>query len=167
MEMNLNDLQRLNTAVEFIIGQESYADTTRALKAKLDFSEEPFVWSVIDMRSLDCDLPEAIKSVWIFVLRRDAPSGCHYHPNSIQHMVMIEGQGLSRVGESKKRMVRFGAPEAALNDVWHVIGENVPHEFFPEETEMVVVSLHTCPADELEEIDCATRRQRIYEGATV
>jgi hypothetical protein len=162
-EMNLTDIQKLNTVVEFIIGQESFADTTQALKAKLDHSEEPFVWSVLNMNSLDCALPETIKSVWVFVLRRDVPSGCHYHPNSIQHMVVVEGKGLSRVGESQKRMVRFGAPEVALNDVWHVVGENVPHEFFPEETDMVVVSFHTCPSNKLEEIDCATRQIRIYE----
>jgi hypothetical protein len=161
--MNPNYLQKLNTVVEFLVRQKSYANTIEALKAKLEHSEEPFLWSVIDMESLDCDLPEQIKSAWIFVLKQDVPSGCHYHPNSIQHMVMVEGQGQSRVGESQKKMDKFGSSEVSLNDVWYVIGENVPHEFFPEETDMVVVSFHTCAANELEEIAYGTHQRRLYK----
>jgi hypothetical protein len=45
-----------------------------------------------------------------------------------------------------------------------VIGEGVPHEFFPEETEMVVVSFHTCDARELEEIELKAGVKRLYQS---
>jgi hypothetical protein len=161
--MTLDYLQRLDAAVAILISQESYANTIEAMKVKLAHCAEAFVWSVIDLKTFPCDLPDKIKSAWIFVLKRDVSSGCHYHPNSIQHMVMIEGQGQSRVGESQKRMVRFGSPGVSLNDQWYVIGESVPHEFLPEDSDMVVVSFHTCAATELEEIACGTGERRLYE----
>jgi hypothetical protein len=97
-------------------------------------------------------------------LKRDVPSGCHYHPNSVQHMVMIEGQGQSSVGNLRREMIRFGTPDQPLETVWYVINEGVPHEFFPEETEMIVVSFHTCEARELEEIACGSGGARLYLG---
>jgi hypothetical protein len=119
---------------------------------------------VIDLNSVDRELPEGIKSCWVFVLKKDMPSGCHYHPNSIQHMVMIKGRGVSKVGGISKEMVRFGSSNGLLTDAWHVIGEGVPHEFFPQEEDMIVVSFHTCEANELEEIACDTGEKRRYEG---
>lgn len=161
--MNLDYLQKLDAAVDFLVRQDSYANTIAELKARLVHCVGSFVWSVIDLEALPYDLPDNIKSGWIFVLKPNSPSGCHFHPNSIQHMVMIEGAGQSQVGESHKRMVRFDSPGVALSDRWYVIGENVGHEFFPEDTEMVVVSFHTCAANELEEIACGTGLSRFYE----
>jgi hypothetical protein len=79
-------------------------------------------------------------------------------------MVVIEGQGQSSIAGIRKEMVRFGAPGRPLADVWHVIGEGVPHEFFPEKTEMVVVSFHTCEARELEEIELKAGAKRLYQS---
>ena len=127
-------------------------------------------WIIIDGEvdqnecAVNCALPERIKSGWVFVLKKDVPSGCHYHPNSVQHMVMIEGQGQSSVGNLRKEMVRFGTPGQPPETVWYVINEGVHHEFFPEETEMVVVSFHTCEARELEEVACGSGAERLYLG---
>jgi hypothetical protein len=44
------------------------------------------------------------------------------------------------------------------------LNEGVHHEFFPEETEMVVVSFHTCEARELEEVACGSGAERLYLG---
>jgi len=162
--MNVAYLQKLNDAVEQIVRQKTFAEMVQGLKGELSQSEEPFVWSVIDPGSVNCALPERIKSSWVFVLKRNVPSGCHYHPNSVQHMVMIEGRGQSSVGGLRKEMVRFGAPGQPLENVWYVIGEGVPHEFFPEETEMAVVSFHTCEARELEEIECEAGAKRLYQS---
>src|SRR5690349_17435569 len=106
--MNADYLQNLNDAVERILKQKTFSKTVQGLKKELNHSEEPFVWSVLDMVSVNCALPERIKSVWVFVLKRDVPSGRHYHPNSVQHMVMIEGRGQSVVGNLRKEMIRFG-----------------------------------------------------------
>jgi hypothetical protein len=161
--MNNNDLEKLNTAVEFLINQKTFLERIEQLSQEINHSQEPFVWSVIDLNSVDRELPENIKSCWIFVLKKDVSSGCHYHPNSIQHMVTIKGQGMSKVAGEFKRIVRFGSSNGSLADVWHVIGKSVPHEFFPEEEDMVVVSFHTCGASELEEVACESGEQRVYE----
>jgi len=162
--MNADYLQNLNDAVEQIERQKTFSEIVEGLKKELSYSEEPFVWSVIDLGSVNCALPDRIKSGWVFVLKRDVPSGRHYHPNSVQHMVMIEGQGQSCVGNLRKEMVRFGTPGQPLETVWYVINEGVPHEFFPEDAEMVVVSFHTCEARELEEVACGSGAERLYLG---
>jgi hypothetical protein len=161
--MNASDLEKLNTAVEFLINQKTFSETIGQLSEEINHSQEPFVWSVIDPNSIDCELPESIRSCWVFVLKRDVSSGCHYHPNSIQHMVTIKGQGVSKVAGIYKRMIQFGSPSDSLANIWHVIGKSVPHEFFPEVEDMVVVSFHTCEANELEEVACETGEKRLYE----
>lgn len=160
--MTVKDLEKLSTSVEFLMNQRSFLEIIEQLSQEIDRSKEPFVWSVIDLNSIDRELPESIRSCWIFVLRKDVSSGCHYHPNSIQHMVTINGQGMSKVAGEYKRMVRFGSSDS-LADVWHVIGKDIPHEFFPEKENMVVVSFHTCEASELEEVSCETGEKRLYE----
>ena len=157
-------LSQLNEAVKELIAQPVTSDMIETLKHDLQGTSEPFVWSTIDLQSITAPLPAAIKSCWIFALKKDVPSGCHYHPNSIQHMVTIEGGGTSSVGGVSRQMRRFGEPDCSLNDTWYVIREGVQHEFFPSGTDVVVVSFHTCEADELEEISCDSGATRIYES---
>lgn len=157
------DLEKLNTAVEFLVNRKAILETMEQLSEEIKYSQESFVWSVIDLSSIDRELPESIRSCWVFVLKKDVPSGCHYHPNSIQHMVTVKGQGMSKVAGEYKRMVQFGSSNDSLADIWHVIGKGVPHEFFPEKDNMVVVSFHTCEANELEEVSCETGEKRVYE----
>ena len=158
----MNYLSQLNEAVAQLISRSEVHSLIADLKQQLPHTPEPFVWATIDLQSLTTTLPDTIRSGWIFVLKKDVPSGCHYHPNSIQHMVMIEGEGTSRVGESARRMKRFGDPDSALENIWYVIPEGAPHEFFPAEKDMVVVSFHTCESDELEEISCDSGATRVY-----
>jgi hypothetical protein len=160
--MNVDYLEKLNNVVGFLLRQRTILESIQELKDNIRHTKEPFVWSVIDLNNLECDLPENIKSGWIFVLKKDVPSGSHYHPNSIQHMVMIEGQGRSNIADVWKRMVQFGSTDHILEDIWYVIDEGIVHEFFPEKTDMVVVSFHTCLANELEEISCGTGEKRLY-----
>ena len=159
--MSVDYLPQLNAAVEELLTRPSFHDLVNDLKLQLPNTAEPFVWSTVDPESITVSLPETIRSCWIFVLKKDVPSGCHYHPNSIQHMVMIEGAGTSKVGTSSGQMRRPG--EASLDDVWYVIREGVPHEFFPSGSDVVVVSFHTCTSDELEEINCDSGATRNYE----
>jgi mannose-6-phosphate isomerase-like protein (cupin superfamily) len=155
-------LAQLNEAVAQLISRPAVHRLIDDLKQQLLHTSEPFVWSTIDLHSLMSPLPDTIRSGWIFVLKKDVPSGCHYHPNSIQHMVMIEGEGTSRVGESSGEMKRFADPDAALENIWYVIPEGTPHEFFPAERDMVVVSFHTTAPDELEEVSCDSGATRTY-----
>ena len=162
-ETNADYLPQLNEAVGQLITQPAIDSLIDSLKQQLQHTSEPFVWSTIDLQSVTELLPDRMRSGWIFVLKKDVPSGCHYHPNSIQHMVMIEGEGTSKVGAISRQVKRFGELDSSLKDIWYVIPEGVPHEFFPTERDMVVVSFHTCGADELEEISCDSGATRIYE----
>ncbi len=156
-------LPQLNEAVAQLITQQGIHDLIDNLKTQLPDTSEPFVWATLDLQSIASALPGNIGSGWIFVLKKDVPSGCHFHPNSIQHMVMIEGEGTSKVGKITRQMKRFDEPDSSLDEIWYVIPEGVQHEFFPTENDMVVVSFHTCGADELEEISCDSGATRIYE----
>src|SRR4051812_40385642 len=112
--MGAIDLQKLNNAVEFLINQKSFSETVLQLEAEIHNSPERFVWSVIDLDTVEPDLPPNIKSGWIFVLKADVPSGCHYHPNSVQHMTVIKGQGMSKVGARYELMTKFGSTTGSL-----------------------------------------------------
>src|ERR1041384_1766263 len=151
--MSEGHLPQLNEAVAELITRPAIHGVVDELKQQLQHTSEPFVWSTIDLQSITTRLPDNIRSGWIFVLKKDVPSGCHYHPNSIQHMVMVEGEGSSKVGAVSGQMRCLGEPDASLEDVWYVIREGVPHEFFPTGLDVVVVSFHTCASDELEEIN--------------
>lgn len=163
--MNLNDLKKLHAAVESILRQESFSRAVECLKLDLSGSSEPFVWSTVNLNSLGVALPASIKSGWIFLLRSDVPSGCHYHPNSIQHMVALNGQGRSKVGGVERPMIPLGLAGHSIEEKWYVIREGVPHEFFPEGEDMTVISFHTCEASELEEIACGNGASRKYESS--
>ena len=162
--MNLNDLKKLNAAVESLVRQESFPRAVERLRLELNGSPEPFVWSTVDLDTLGVALPPSIKSGWIFLLRSDVPSGCHYHPNSVQHMVVLNGQGRSKVGAVERPMIPFGRAGHSIEEKWYVIEEGVPHEFFPEGQHMTVVSFHTCAAFDLEEIACGNGNSRKYES---
>jgi mannose-6-phosphate isomerase-like protein (cupin superfamily) len=164
MTMDERDLQKLSTAVEFLLAQEAFSNTVERLEGELARSEETFVWSTVDLDSIPCELPAGIRSCWVFHLRRDVPSGAHYHPNSVQHMVVIRGQGTSDIGGTSRTIVPFASPSSSITERWYVIGQNVSHEFTPEGADMTVVSFHTCDASELEEIACETGGARLYEG---
>ena len=155
-------LPQLNDAVAQLITMPDFPGLIDTLKQQLQDTSEPFVWSTLDLEPLA--VPESIKSSWVFVLKKDAPSGCHFHPNSIQHMVTIEGEGSSEVGSVSREMKRFGEPGATLDDVWYVIPEGVPHEFFPRGGDVVVVSFHTCEPHELQEVSCDSGAVREYES---
>lgn len=156
-------LPQLNEAVAQLITYHTIDNLVDTLKEQLQHTSEPFVWSTIDREAVTVLLPDTIRSCWIFVLKRDVPSGCHYHPNSVQHMVMIEGEGASKVGAISRQMKLFGETDCSLDEIWYVIPEGVQHEFFPTGRDMVVVSFHTCESDELLEISCDSGATREYE----
>jgi hypothetical protein len=161
--LDLVELEKLHTAVEWLLRQELFSRAIGRLKVELGASQEPFVWATVALDTIRVALPAPIKSCWIFLLKRDVPSGSHYHPNSIQHMVALNGRGRSNVGGAERTMIPFGSANHSIEAKWHVISEGVPHEFFPEREDMAVVSFHTCAAGELEEIATESGARRIYE----
>ncbi|HSC47373.1 MAG TPA: hypothetical protein VLG68_04750 [Gammaproteobacteria bacterium] len=161
--MKIAYLDKLDRAVALLLGQRAVRDSIARLKREMQASPEPFVWVTLDCGPLAGVLPPEIRSAWIFVLKRDTWSGAHYHPNSIQHMVVIEGGGRSKVGGGERRMLRYDAAGSTPDERWYVIDKNVPHEFLPEGSDVVVMSFHTCEQDGLVEIEVGAGQSRVYE----
>ncbi|MBV8668169.1 MAG: hypothetical protein JOZ28_03050 [Candidatus Eremiobacteraeota bacterium] len=156
-------LGKLSAAVRELLARTSTAASIDRLKSEVRHMSGPFVWEAINLDgALTALLPADIKSAWIFVLKNNTPSQSHYHPNSIQHMIVLEGEGTAHIGQRTKEMVRYDE-RADPSAVWEVIDVSVAHEFFPRGQDMVVLSFHTCAAEELLEIDATTGRQRTYE----
>jgi hypothetical protein len=149
--------------VENLLKDDRVIKTIKNLKMKIRDSDEPFIWSNIDINYYRQNVPSDIRSGWIFVLKRDSPSIAHYHPNSTQYTVMIEGKGRVKIGDYTRKLVKFESHMSSENDIWCIIDINIPHEFFPFNEDMVVVSFHTCAAQELIEIKCASHKTRKYE----
>ena len=162
--MKSADILQLDRAVHTLIQQGVVAEITAALELELGQSSLPFVGRSLPAESLSDPLPSEIRSSWIFRLRGGVWSGCHYHPNSVQHMVSVDGTGLARVGGVESAIVPIGEPGVGAEQRWFVIPASVGHEFRPDGESLTVVSFHTCDAHELEEIDCASGSSRIYES---
>jgi hypothetical protein len=161
--MDEADLGLLSRAVESFLGRETFSAALERLESELARSTQNYVWDSVELGSIPCQLPQGIRSCWIFHLRRDVPSGAHFHPNSVQHMVMVRGKGTSNVGGVLRPLVPSLSPDASLADRWLIIAQGVPHEFTPDSENMTVVSFHTCQAGELVEVDCGTGTVRHYE----
>lgn len=163
-ELDTSELLKLDSAVRHLVSQDSFASAVAQLEEELARSSETFVWTTVDLQSLPVELPRDIKSGWIFHLRRDVPSGAHYHPNSVQHMALVAGRGIADIAGERRPMVPFSSA-ATPEDRWLVIGEGVSHEFTPECGDVTVISFHTSTAEELEEVESGTGGLRHYEGA--
>src|SRR5262245_3005739 len=161
-KVDLSDLEKLHAAVEWLLRQESFSRAVERLRVELGGSQEPFVWTTVALDAISVALPAPIKSCWIFLLKRDVPSGSHYHPNSVQHMIALNGHGRSIVGGVERTMIPFGSACHSIEEKWYIIGEGIPHEFFPEGEDVAVVSFHTCAAAELEETASGSRQRRVY-----
>lgn len=164
--MHVNYLDSLDRAVNRLLMQRHLHQSIARLRTDLQSSPEPFVWSTVDCEALRDLLPPEIQSAWIFVLRTDVWSGAHFHPNSVQHMVLVEGGGRARIAGDEARIIPFGARGKSSSEVWQVIGKGIPHEFLPEGGDMVVISFHTCSPDDLIEIEAGTGHSRHYELKT-
>ena len=158
--MSTPDLHALDSAVQYLLSQQSFTAALTRLRIELASSTATFVWETVDLASLPINLPDEIKSGWIFHLRRDVPSGAHYHPTSVQHMTLVRGGGLAIIGGESRLTTSFNSPRPGRQVA---VIERVCREFIPEE-DMTVVSFHTCGPQELEEIACDTGWMRHYEG---
>jgi len=159
--MKLSYLNNLNYFVENILSDAHTIELIKNLKLEINKSDEPFQGKAIDIKLVQHVLPKEIMSGWIFILKKNIPSMAHYHPNSIQHTVMIEGKGKVMIGNRVHDLKLF---DSTTENIWLIIDNNVPHEFFPEDEDMIVISFHTCAPENLMEVKCATGEMRIYKS---
>jgi len=155
------DLSKLSSLVNTILKSRRVMDIIKKLKAQLLDSNEPFVWATLPKAIIGKEFPKAIHSAWIFVLRACYHTPSHYHPNSQQHTVVIEGDGWTKIGNQKVELQIFNPRD--IQQIWYVIGKNVPHEFMTGDSPVVVISFHTCPADELVEVETESGSRRLYK----
>ena len=126
-------------------------------------------WEPFPLEFLATRQPPEIRSAWVFVLRAGADTGTERHPNSHQRMMSFEGSGDLQTGEPGKwkSNVLISDADAPLERRWISIPTNVWHRpIINAETDWVVVSFHTVPAEELIEerpddnLDGGTRQMK-------
>ena len=124
-------------------------------RVRADLSQKPdavMAWEPIRLSTFNRSLPARIQSSWVFILRAGANTGAERHPNSHQRMMSFEGRGDLQTGEPGKwrSNVLISDPTVPLEQRWVSIPRNVWHQpVVPNETDWVVVSFHTVPAEEL------------------
>jgi hypothetical protein len=109
-------------------------------------------WEPIPLSIFGHPLPHGIRSAWIFALRAGVDTGAERHPNSHQRMMTIGGTGDMQLGEPGRWKSNFlqSDPAAPLEARWISIPPNVWHRpVVGKETDWIVVSFHTVPAEEL------------------
>lgn len=108
-------------------------------------------WEAIPLEWYETQLPAAIRSSWVFVLRANVATGAERHPNSHQRMMSFRGQGdfqTQPAGEWISHHLRSD-PSAPLDERWISIPRNVWHQGVVGSTDWAVVSFHTVPEHEL------------------
>ena len=154
-------LADLGLAASFMLRRASIAEIIRSLKTELLTTSEPFVWAPLGLRAHDDTMPPEIHSAWIFALKADRWSGPHFHPNSIQHTIVLEGRGRSRIAGSESELRKFD-PSDPSDDQWTIVEPSVPHEFYPQNEDLIVMSFHTAKPAELVEVSATTNEARHY-----
>jgi hypothetical protein len=126
-------------------------------------------WEPIPLSIYGGSLPACVRSSWVFVLRARATTGAERHPNSHQRMMSFRGAGdLQTGGEGRwQSNLLVSDRRAALERRWVTIPPNLWHQAVVGDTNWVVVSFHTVPAEELIEerpdaADASRTRERKY-----
>jgi len=159
--MQGTDLSKLSLLVKKMLKNRDVLNIIDSLKAQLLESNEPFVWATLPPQLIGEEFPTGIHSAWVFVLRPNYHTSAHYHPNSIQHTAVMEGGGWAKIGNQEVELQVFNPND--IHPSWYVIGKSVPHEFVTRDSPVVVISFHTCPVDELVEVETESGSRRLYE----
>jgi hypothetical protein len=145
-----------------------------------DLARKPdavMTWESVALEIFGDNLPAAIQSSWIFVLRAGTDTGAERHPNSHQRMMTFGGVGDMRIDakgtpndvETESEIawhshILISDPNAPVEKRWISISKNIWHRpVIPTGADWVVVSFHTVPADELIE-ERPGARQMLYEN---
>jgi hypothetical protein len=98
-------------------------------------------------------LPAELKSCRLSVMRGGTAYHIERHPNAIQYVLSIEGQGAIRVklGDDWTVSSLSSGPDVSLLDRWHTVPANTWHQPTPGKEDWTVVAFHTARADELKD----------------
>jgi hypothetical protein len=129
----------------------------------------PLAWEPVPLATYGNELPNFIRSSWVFVLRGDSASGAERHPNSHQRVMAYRGDGdlQIRTGNEWQSHVLTSDSLAPLESRWASIPPNVWHQAVVSGTDWIVVSFHTVADSDLieerpDETKAASTRKRKY-----
>lgn len=108
-------------------------------------------WEPIPLPAYSGDLPDMIRSSWVFILRAGATTGAERHPNSHQRVMSYRGHGEFQVWANDEwcSLPLVSNPEGPIETRWASIPVGVWHQVVVPADDWVVVSFHTVPEDEL------------------
>ena len=151
-------LRKLNYIVKLLLIAPETRKIIATLKEQIKGVQDSFTGRSLNFRQYE--FPGEIKSLWIFVIKKNTPTISHFHPNSIQYTVMIEGKGKVQINHELRELRKYSPWDIKP---WCVIGRELHHEFFPLDSEMIVVSFQTCKRNELIEIKSKSGKKRMYK----
>lgn len=162
-------LATLSAVVSKAVGEQAFAATLERVQRSLQSRPaSPQAWEPVPLDVFGADIPESIRSCWVFVLRGGGVFGAERHPNSHQRTVALNGRARFEVYENgawSPRPVDAGAGAEARPSV--SIPPNTWHRITIGPETFVSCSFHTVPAQELIEEtpigdDLTATRQRLY-----
>jgi hypothetical protein len=162
----LNDLVRAEPASTVI------RTTLARVVEELAASSQVMAWDVVPLESFGGELPVAIRSCWIFVIRPGAKTTAERHPNSHQRSLSLTGTGTFEVRERNAWEPHALVSDAAGGDQrWVTIPPSTWHRLSAGSEPWGMVSFHTVAAPELieekplrdDDLDGETRQER-YAG---
>ncbi len=168
------DSQKILQSLDEIVSRESVRAVIDSLVPRVEQklekdSEALLAWEPVPLDTYGEDLPDMIRSSWVFIVRAQAESGAERHPNSHQYMMSYKGSGDLQVMTDKKwdSNLLVSDPEEGIESRWVSIPPYTWHQAVSSKENWVVVSFHTAPEDELIEerpdsIDTELTHQRLY-----
>jgi hypothetical protein len=126
----------------------------RELDAELkDCKEEILIWRPVIINHFGSELPEGIRSVWVFGVQAKKRTGAERHPRSHQRMMSFWGTGDLEVWDGKRWISRALVSELSekIGKRWISIPPHTWHQALAGERNWIVVSFHTVCEDELVE----------------
>jgi hypothetical protein len=146
-------LESIDTILRSETVREQIRKVVERVRADLGRKTQALMtWEPISLEVFGRALPQEIQSGWVFILRAGVDAGAERHPNSHQRMMSFEGSGDMNTGElgQWQSNVLVSDPDAPLEQRWISIPRNIWHRpVVGADSDWVVVSFHTVPAEEL------------------
>jgi hypothetical protein len=114
-------------------------------------SPSDLAWESVPLGVYQGNVPEMIRSSWVFAVRSGVNTGDERHPNSHQFMMSYKGSGdlqirIEGIWESNPLVSTRSDP---IENRWVSVPPNVWHRALGSKENWIVVSFHTALADEL------------------
>ena len=171
--MNIADdpvLSALDEALSSDLAAATIEASLQQALQQLDASVELMVWETIPLSAFPTNLPQSIRSCWIFVIRAGAATGAERHPNSHQRSFSLIGSGTFelRMGTNWHAYPLTSMEGTSLEQRWVSIPPSTWHRLFVGSEAWGMVSFHTVDPESLIEerpvntadLDGDTRQER-------